>query len=369
MESFHWDDSFLTGIADVDDQHHRLVDVINDFGELVSGQQGAITQQAINQVFRELEEYTHYHFEEEEAFMDASGIDPRHLNPHIEAHRNFINEVESLSETLTPDNRSGCEQAMKFLIHWLAYHILGTDQSMSRQVDSIGEGLSASAAFDQEQQHQARSTGPLLSALNGLFQQVSARNRELSDLNRTLEQRVEERTRDLAEANRKLEVIALTDVLTGLPNRRHALQVFQDLWDSCDSLSCMMIDADGFKQINDTYGHDAGDEVLRQLSRTLKGAVRNDDVTARLGGDEFLILCPDTDLNGALLAAENMRQEVDAMRVPAGEDGVWKGSVSVGVASRSADMQGPDDLIKAADNSVYIAKQDGRNCVRSCAVM
>ena len=369
MESFHWDDSFLTGISDVDEQHHRLVDVINNFGELVSGQQGPITQQAINQVFQELEEYTHYHFEEEEAFMDANGIDPRHLNPHIEAHRNFINEVQALSETLTPENRSGCEQAMKFLIHWLAYHILGTDQSMSRQMDSIRDGQSAAAAFDQEQQHQARSTGPLLSALNGLFQQVSARNRELSDLNRTLEQRVEERTRDLAEANRKLEVIALTDVLTGLPNRRHALQVFQDLWDNCPTLSCMMIDADGFKQINDTYGHDAGDEVLRQLSRTLKGSVRNDDVTARLGGDEFLIICPDTDLNGALLAAENMRQEVDAMRVPAGDEGVWKGSVSVGVASRSAQMRGPDDLIKAADNAVYIAKQDGRNCVRSTDVI
>lgn len=369
MESFHWDDSFLTGVADVDDQHHRLVDVINAFGELVSGQRGEVTQDAINQIFQELEAYTHYHFEEEEAFMDANGIDPRHLTPHIEAHRNFINEVRSLSDKLTPDTPQACEQAMKFLIHWLAYHILGTDQAMSRQIESINSGQSAADAFEQEQQNQARSTGPLLSALNGLFQQVSARNRELSELNHTLEQRVEARTRDLAKANEKLEIIALTDVLTGLPNRRHAMQVFQDLWQNCPSLSCMMIDADGFKQINDTYGHDAGDEVLRQLSRTLQGSVRNDDITARLGGDEFLILCPDTDLNGALLAAEKMRQAVDAMRVPAGEDGHWKGSVSVGVATRAKNMNSPDDLIKAADNAVYLAKQAGRNCVRSTGVL
>ena len=111
------------------------------------------------------------------------------------------------------------------------------------------------------------------------------------------------------------------------------------------------------------------DEVLRQLAHTLKDSVRTDHFTARLGGDEFLIICPDTDLNGALIIAEKMRCVVDAMRVPTGNDGVWKGSISVGVACRAEAMKGPDDLIKAADNGVYLAKEAGRNCVRHTDIM
>lgn len=368
MDSFQWDQSFLTGISDVDDQHHHLVNVINRFGDLVAGEQN-VTPEQIEEVFRELSDYTHYHFSEEEAFMEASAIDQRHLILHKKAHQSFIHEIQANRKAIIPGDIFQAESVMKFLTHWLAYHILGTDQSMSRQIAAIKEGMSPATAFDEEQKHQESSTGPLLKALNGLFQQVSDRNRALSDLNQTLEQRVEQRTLDLAEANRKLEVIALTDVLTGLPNRRHAMQILDTLWQQSTteqlSLSCMMIDADGFKQINDTYGHDAGDEVLRQLSDALKQSAGIDNITARLGGDEFLIICPAIDIEAALLCAEKVRQRVDAMQVPVGSNGFWQGSVSVGVACRAEQMTGPDDLIKAADTGVYKAKEDGRNCVRS----
>lgn len=368
MESFHWDQGFLTGIADVDDQHHHLVDIINSFGELISGREEAHYTD-VEALFKELTDYTHYHFSEEEVFMDKAGLDPRYLEPHKTAHQHFILEVQKMSAAITPQTMDRCENVMKFLVHWLAYHILGIDKSMSRQIALIEDGMAPTDAYEQEQLNQESSTGPLLSALTGLFQQVSERNQELQHLNQTLEQRVEERTRDLESANHKLEVIALTDALTGLPNRRHALRAFEQLWQESNKtkspLCCMMIDADYFKQINDTYGHDAGDEVLRQLSLTLKEAVRNDDITARLGGDEFLVICPNTDLKGGLLVAEKMRQAVNALRVPAGADGEWKGSVSVGVSSRTADMTGPDSLIKAADNGVYMAKEDGRNCIRT----
>lgn len=125
----------------------------------------------------------------------------------------------------------------------------------------------------------------------------------------------------------------------------------------------MMIDADGFKKINDQYGHDAGDEVLRELSRQLRYALRTDDVVCRLGGDEFLVICPATSLAGAMHAAEVLRQEIAKLQVAVSGGGHWQGSISVGVAVRTAAMQGPEDLIRAADDGVYIAKRNGRNRV------
>jgi len=165
----------------------------------------------------------------------------------------------------------------------------------------------------------------------------------------------------------KLEEIAQTDVLTGLPNRRHAMRRLGELWDesveSGKALACMMIDADHFKQVNDQYGHDAGDDVLCRLSNMLLDSVRSDDIVCRLGGDEFLIICSSTDLDGALLVAGDLCDRVSRMQVVTG-DGYWQGSVSVGVAVRNADILKPDDLIKSADKGVYIAKKAGKNCVR-----
>jgi hemerythrin len=95
--------------------------------------------------------------------------------------------------------------------------------------------------------------------------------------------------------------------------------------------------------------------------------VRTDDTVCRLGGDEFLVICPNTTESGAMRIAEQMRQSVASMRVPAGS-GEWVGSISVGVGLRSADMHKPEDLIKAADDSVYKAKHNGRNCVACSAL-
>lgn len=126
----------------------------------------------------------------------------------------------------------------------------------------------------------------------------------------------------------------------------------------------MMLDADGFMQINDTYGHDAGDQVLIELAITLKDTVRNDDLVCRLGGDEFLIIGRATPLPGALQVAETLRQTVAELRVPAGA-GEWRGSISVGVAVSSPAVHSHEDLVKAADDAVYDSKRNGRNRVSS----
>lgn len=365
MESFVWDECFVTGVASVDAQHQRLVDVINRVGDLrASGAAEPGTR--LEPLLDELTEYTRYHFDEEERLMSARGLDARHVEGHRAAHIQFVAELAQARALLIDCGRAD-DETMKFLVHWLAFHILGTDQSMARQIVAIDAGRDAAAAFTAEEEERATSTGPLLRALGGLFLQVSNRNRELSELNRTLEARVAARTAELTEANRRLEALALTDALTGLPNRRHALSALEERWQirtaSNPPVACLMIDADGFKPINDAYGHAAGDAVLRELARALRHAVRTDDLVARLGGDEFLVVCPRTDLEGARRIGEKVREAVASLRVPVGDD-VWQGSISVGVAVRQGEMSRPEDLVQEADGAVYRAKRDGRNCVR-----
>lgn len=364
MESFIWDEHFVTSLTEVDKQHHYLVDVINQFGDLLT-QPENIPFDKVETVFGELAAYAQYHFSEEETLMDTLKVDLRHVDHHKQEHVNFLQEVTQLHAAISPQKPEKAKSLLNFLIYWLAYHILGSDQSMAKQVLAIRAGQSAADAYLAEERMKEGAVEPLLKALSGLFRQVSERNRELLLLNQTLEARVDERTKELAAANQRLQEIALTDVLTGLPNRRFAMRRLEQAWEESTAekspLACMMIDADGFKQVNDNHGHDAGDEVLRQLSRNLRYVVRNDDIVCRLGGDEFLVICPRTPLDGAYQLAEKLCREVAAMRVRTGS-GEWNGSISIGVAVRKDAMMNFEELIKAADKGVYAAKNNGRNC-------
>lgn len=365
MPAFHWDNCYVTGIAIVDEQHHRLVDLINTLGESLAQSTG-ITAEANEAAFGELATYARVHFSDEDALMVRNRIDDRALLPHRQEHADFIREVVKLEASVQTGSTAAGESLMRFLTYWLAYHILGSDQSMARQLASIARGTPPARAFDERTQVHNGATEPLLEAVNGLLGQMSQRNRELEELNRTLESRVAERTRDLQALNKQLEDLAMTDVLTGLPNRRHGLRRLATLWTESSGagtpLCCLMIDADRFKQVNDTGGHDAGDDVLRRLARHLSHSVRTDDVVCRLGGDEFLVICPQTPLDGALHLAEALRTGANGVHVSL-STGEWRASSSIGVAARVARHTGVEDLMKAADEAVYAAKRAGRNRV------
>ena len=171
---------------------------------------------------------------------------------------------------------------------------------------------------------------------------------------------------ELAVTNRRLQEAALTDVLTGFPNRRYAIERFQQEWLAANRskrpLSCLVVDVDHFKAINDTHGHDVGDVVLKQTVNAIKSGVRAQDVVCRTGGDEFLVICPETDLAQALICGERVRKSVAGTTITTGSLRMT-GSVSVGVATREAGMGDIDSLIKRADEGVYQAKQGGRNRV------
>lgn len=176
---------------------------------------------------------------------------------------------------------------------------------------------------------------------------------------------------ELSVTNRRLQTAALTDPLTGLPNRRYAVDRFQQDWAAAvrkgRPLACLVIDVDDFKTINDTHGHDVGDAVLRQTVAALKKGLRTQDTLARMGGDEFMVICPDTTIEAALICGERLRHLVESASMASGV-AATRGSISVGVAVRESGMADIDALIKCADQGLYLAKQGGRNCVASTQI-
>lgn len=196
-------------------------------------------------------------------------------------------------------------------------------------------------------------------------------SRRIVHLHQEIEHDREELRRFAAElsiSNRRLQEAALTDDLTGLPNRRHAMAHMEQEWAASvrnkRPLACMVIDLDQFKQVNDANGHDIGDAYLKQVASTIRSAVRSQDVVCRTGGDEFLVICPDTPLQAALACAERIRRAVEQTPVKVGDQRL-KAGMSAGVAMREASMANVDALIKRADEGVYLAKQQGGNRIAS----
>ena len=216
-----------------------------------------------------------------------------------------------------------------------------------------------------------REARQLTDAFQGLVDDLTLHQRELTAMTQQLEQRVRDRTRELSEANALLETLAMTDGLTGLANRRHfGDQLSMEVVRAAGigkPVSLVTLDIDHFKAINDQYGHPAGDAVLRQVAVLLEEQVRGSDLLARVGGEEFAVLAVDAPLAEATLLGERLRAAIaDAAPVRVGRNDVQV-TVSVGVAvlwPRAGDvLRAPERLLAAADDALYRAKRNGRNRV------
>ncbi|HKI37964.1 MAG TPA: diguanylate cyclase [Gemmataceae bacterium] len=171
---------------------------------------------------------------------------------------------------------------------------------------------------------------------------------------------------ELGVANRKLQQAALTDALTGLYNRRYALERLEQEWAgvtrSGQPLACMVLDIDHFKRVNDSHGHDVGDRVLEATAKVLRRALRQSDVVCRLGGEEFIVIGSGMDRNSARVCAERLRSQAEGQVIEVA-GAALRVTLSIGVAVRTADTASPTELLKAADQAMYAAKQGGRNRV------
>jgi diguanylate cyclase (GGDEF)-like protein len=183
---------------------------------------------------------------------------------------------------------------------------------------------------------------------------------------------IRRRTLQLKEAQAKLEELAITDGLTGIANRGHVMKQGeeeftrarrnQEKGSEASTLCCLMLDIDHFKKVNDTKGHPAGDEVLREVVNRIRKSVRPYDIVGRYGGEEFLLLLPNTVFKEGLVVAERIRTDIhrETFKVCGGELCV---SVSLGISSIDEKDQKLDDLLKRADDGLYKAKHAGRDRV------
>jgi len=164
---------------------------------------------------------------------------------------------------------------------------------------------------------------------------------------------------------------SITDGLTNLHNRRymegHLKTLVTESLKAGRALSMLIADIDHFKQVNDTFGHDAGDVVLREFAVRLKRNTRGIDLACRLGGEEFVIIMPDTDIARAYQVGERLRAHVAAENFPIGNERTIRVTASVGIATLERGDDTPETIYKRADNALYAAKRRGRNRVAADA--
>lgn len=192
----------------------------------------------------------------------------------------------------------------------------------------------------------------------------TTRDRRKAFLRATLDEISQEA---LFEANLALDQMAHTDDLTGLENRRRFEHIAElELLHAQltgGALSLLLFDVDHFKRVNDTYGHDRGDQVLQAIARIAREQTRENDLLARFGGEEFVVLLPDTPVAEAAMFAERLRNAVAGGRVALPDGELLGFTVSVGVSSFGEHANDLTTIIKAADDALYRAKHMGRNCV------
>ncbi|MBZ7978423.1 bacteriohemerythrin [Campylobacter sp. RM12654] len=367
---FAWNKDYETNIDNVDKQHYYLVQLINELALKLSEKN--LNKNELDEAFNGILNYAKEHFSEEETLMQNVNIFSDFFQEHKLSHKMFIEQTKQLYDDVGDGtNKEAVKSLLEFLISWLAFHILGIDQNMAKQIELINQGLEAKEAYEIVVQNENKQTAPLVKALSNLLNVVVKKNSELLELKRNLELKVKEKTRELAATNQTLRSIALTDVLTNLPNRRHLFEVLEVILNEAKENSLitsgLMIDLDNFKEVNDTYGHEMGDKVLREFSQTIKETIRTDDVLARLGGDEFFVLLPNTDIDGAMLLAKTLLNVTRSLNIQVGNklDDRWKSSISIGVATiLPTTITNSNDFMKKTDLAVYAAKNAGKNCIK-----
>ena len=229
-------------------------------------------------------------------------------------------------------------------------------------------------AITMEADRIGRASGPTMLARQSGSVEVVQLTRALRSLLRRIgfaeertreaELRATENAQQFQDDLVKLQKMADTDFLTGLMNRRAFLAVADDTVEFCRryqrNMATLMIDIDHFKKINDTHGHAAGDDAIKQIADIIGQSIRATDKAARFGGEEFVVLLREIDQETAMLLAERIRRSIEQQTVRHGETSI-PATVSIGVAINAEGDRDVQDMIERADQGLYVAKKTGRN--------
>jgi diguanylate cyclase (GGDEF)-like protein len=230
--------------------------------------------------------------------------------------------------------------------------------SITREADRIGR---ASGPTMLARQSGSAEVVQLTRALRSLLRRVGLAEERTKEA----ELRATENALQLQEDLTRLRQLADTDFLTGLMNRRAFLAAADDALKYCRrykrSMAALMIDIDHFKKINDTHGHAAGDDAIKAIADIIGNSIRTTDKAARFGGEEFVVLLREIDQETALLLAERIRRAIEVSTIT-NEDKVIPATVSIGLSLVEESDRDVQDMIERADQGLYVAKKNGRNC-------
>lgn len=235
------------------------------------------------------------------------------------------------------------------------------------QMQDIHSIVSGSDDLEQIGASVTKHVDMIVAAMNTYQSDEDTREKELEEQLEAMQARLIESEAQVIETRKKLDEqrhLATHDALTGLPNReaydRRLQEEFQRHRRYGGDLSMLVADLDYFKRINDTYGHQAGDMVLKLMAQTIKNSVRASDFVSRFGGEEFVILMPHTNAEQAMQAAEIIRQQIENTPFHYRQERVQI-TMSIGISHLTADDETPDVLFERSDKALYRAKDEGRN--------
>jgi len=472
-EIFPWNKNFELGIDVIDEQHEKLVSLINKLANKLAAQSSEVQ---IHKVLNELVDYTIYHFTTEEAIWNQCLSGDAMMLEHINTHQDFVDEINTVKKNMQNVSESNVsEKVLSYLTHWLVFHILDTDRRMAQIIINVEQGMDLQQAKEHARNTMNGAMTALIESVLSMYDSLSIQTlalmREIAERQRAeqklmLSKSVIDNTFEsvfvtdetgtlvdvnpafcayfqlddedvlgeklhslksevfaqqavqdiwtsatldghcsgevsIFDANGRQQVAWLTlsviknqqgqivnyagvlssvsqllerqhdleeeanhDQLTGLPNRR----LFDDRLQQAlyqqrrhqKKLAVCFLDLDGFKAVNDTFGHDAGDQLLCEIAKRLQENVRGIDTVARMGGDEFILLIGDLhDQHGLITLLDKI---LACIEQPVQMDGNQaRVSASIGVSLCPDDSDNAELLLKYADQAMYQAKDAGKS--------
>ena len=370
LNIFPWNDNFEVGCKDIDDQHKKLVEIINQICICTLSDENKTVE--IGYLFAELIDYTQYHFEFEEKYYEENGLPTGLCEGHRSHHSHLVDEIFLLKQKYDDDasKTAGLDELLSLLVLWLANHILKDDMRMNSILSFMKPGVETDEA---ERLADVALSGSKGSISKIVVSMTNVSNASFKELRREIKRRreVEEELKSeiytRKKAEKELERLALHDGLTGLPNRILFEQLIIAALNIADrekrQQAVLFVDIDGFKNVNDTLGHKAGDSLLKAISTRLEDSIRAADVVARIGGDEFVIhIGGNCNKNKAELVASKI---VESLSSPFNlDEGTANVGASVGIALYPKDGKDAETLLKNSDAAMYAAKKSGKNSYR-----